>query len=122
MEATTTVKWHGAEVLGRAQSGARKGALDHAMQVQKVAQELVPVEFHTLQGDVVTEPLRDGRIGARVAFGGGPAAAYAAVQHEDTSLNHPKGGQAKYLEQPAKEMVGEQEATIGAAIADALKG
>lgn len=27
---------------------------------------------------------------------------YAAKIHEDTTLNHPNGGQAKYLEQPAR--------------------
>lgn len=29
---------------------------------------------------------------------------YAARQHEELTWNHPKGGQAKYLEQPAHEL------------------
>lgn len=28
---------------------------------------------------------------------------YALVQHEDTDLSHPRGGEAKYLENPLKE-------------------
>ena len=28
---------------------------------------------------------------------------YAMVQHEDMTFNHPRGGQAKYLEQPLNE-------------------
>jgi hypothetical protein len=33
----------------------------------------------------------------------GYVAPYAIKQHEDTTLNHPNGGQAKFLEQPARE-------------------
>jgi hypothetical protein len=32
---------------------------------------------------------------------------YALRQHEELSCNHPQGGQAKYLEQPFKENIGE---------------
>ncbi len=42
--------------------------------------------------------------GVRVTLGyGGAAEAYAAVQHEDMSLNHPNGGGPKYLERPLLE-------------------
>jgi len=33
--------------------------------------------------------------------------AWALVQHEDATLRHPNGGQAKFLEQPFLEMVGQ---------------
>ena len=37
---------------------------------------------------------------------------YARKQHEDNTLNHPRGGQAKYLERPFNEKVGEAEGYI----------
>lgn len=39
-------------------------------------------------------------------------APYAAIQHEDMSLNHPNGGQAKFLEQPARELRHEMAAIV----------
>lgn len=42
--------------------------------------------------------------GVTVELGyGGAAEAYAAIQHEDLSLNHPNGGGPKYLERPLLE-------------------
>jgi hypothetical protein len=38
-----------------------------------------------------------------VGFGTGPSAAYATKQHEDLTLRHINGRQAKYLEQPLSE-------------------
>jgi hypothetical protein len=40
---------------------------------------------------------------------------YAAYQHEETSLEHPLGGQAKYLEQPFREGLPRYERIIAAA-------
>ena len=38
---------------------------------------------------------------------------YALKQHEDATLNHPNGGEAKYLERPFNEKAGELEVNIG---------
>lgn len=40
---------------------------------------------------------------------------YAARQHEETTWQHPKGGQAKYLSQPLAERAGRYETVITAA-------
>lgn len=34
---------------------------------------------------------------------GGPDVPYAIIVHEDLEMNHPNGGQAKFLEQPLRE-------------------
>jgi hypothetical protein len=39
-------------------------------------------------------------------------APYARIQHEDMTLNHPNGGQAKYLEQPARQLAPEMAAIV----------
>lgn len=41
---------------------------------------------------------------------------YAARQHEELGWRHPRGGQAKYLEQPAKENAQELFAIVGSQI------
>jgi hypothetical protein len=46
---------------------------------------------------------------------------YARKQHEDNTLNHPKGGQAKYLEQPFNEKSKEIEIYVGESINKLLR-
>lgn len=68
------------------------------------SQPLVPVEFGTLKGSGhVTMPTVSIH-GVEVTIGyGGAARDYAIIQHERLDFQHPRGGQAKYLEQPALE-------------------
>ena len=66
------------------------------------AQREAPVEEGTLRGSgsvEVTETFNG--VSVEVSF----STPYAAVQHEETSFHHPKGGKAKYLEDPLKEMI-----------------
>lgn len=60
----------------------------------------VPVDLGTLKGSgYVTLPMTTTGKDVRVELGyGGPAKAYAVVQHERTELHHEDGGEAKYLE------------------------
>jgi hypothetical protein len=46
---------------------------------------------------------------------------YATRQHEETTWNHPKGGQAKYLEEPYKQNVDKYIKAIGDAVAKEMK-
>jgi hypothetical protein len=45
---------------------------------------------------------------------------YAARQHEETTWVHPRGGKAKYLEDPLKEKAPRYQATLGRAIRSQL--
>lgn len=45
---------------------------------------------------------------------------YAARQHEETTWQHPKGGKAKYLEDPMKEMAGKFDRRLGGYISKCL--
>jgi hypothetical protein len=47
---------------------------------------------------------------------------YAAVQHERTDYEHPRGGQAKYLETPLVQMSGRYAAVIAERIRRATSG
>jgi len=70
------------------------------------SQDLVPVDTGNLRASMdVTRPKKAGVKQARVeiTYGGttgGKPINYAIIQHERLDYNHPKGGQAKYLEQP----------------------
>jgi len=59
----------------------------------------VPVEHGTLRASgFVDQPKQKGRNISVVLSYGGAAEDYAIVQHERLDFNHPRGGQAKYLE------------------------
>lgn len=88
------------------------------------AQRLAPVEEGTLRGSGELEventaalsPRAGSEIVATVSFN----TVYAARQHEETEWNHPKGGQAKYLEAPLHDRAGRYEHIIGLAMKAAL--
>lgn len=60
---------------------------------------------------------RDDYVEATVSFN----TPYAARQHEELEWNHPVGGQAKYLEQPFKEMMPRYDAALAAALERAVR-
>jgi hypothetical protein len=80
--------------------------------------EFVPVETGVLRASGYVEaPVIEGEdISVTLGFGGA-ASAYALKQHEDTTLHHPNGGQAKYLEQPLLEAA----ATLAEHLADKIR-
>lgn len=83
--------------------GGRMGAALYEIgnEVMGESKRLVPVDTGALKGSGYVAPpqVDGGRLVVEMGYGG-PAAQYAVRQHEDLSLNHPDGGQAKFLEQP----------------------
>lgn len=81
--------------------GAARGCAAAAQELLARSSQLVPIEEGTLSntGRVVSSDE-----GAAVGYGTGGAEAYAVVQHERTDFNHDGGRQAKYLEQPHRQM------------------
>lgn len=81
----------------------------------KESKRRTPVLDGTLRGSgYVTEPQNIGR-GVLVEIGhGGAASAYAVRQHEDLTLNHPGGGEAKFLENAMVSKKGEAFRTAAA--------
>lgn len=79
-----------------------------ANNVMTASLEIVPVDSGALKGSgYVTLPEESGSGELVVEMGyGGDAKEYAERQHEDTSLQHKDGGQAKYLQRPYMEKAG----------------
>lgn len=68
--------------------------------VMTASKRLVPVDFGTLRGSgFVSRPTTVGSVRMITIGYGGPAEAYALLQHEGF-YQHPDGGQRKFLEQP----------------------
>lgn len=66
------------------------------------AQREAPVDEGTLRGSGRYDVTEEGdTVVLEVSFN----TPYAAKQHEDTHLKHPKGGKAKYLSDPFKAMM-----------------
>lgn len=72
---------------------------------------LTPVEEGTLRG---SQHVEIERTPTTVTMTFSVDQIYAEVQHEGVGFNHPKGGQAKFVEQPFKEMLPRYERALAA--------
>ena len=93
---------------------ALKGQKTLALNILAESQKIVPVDTGTLQ--------RSGHIDTKdnittISYN----TPYALKQHEDATLNHPKGGEAKYLERPFNEKVGEYENFVSTEVYKAMR-
>jgi hypothetical protein len=98
------ITWHGHRITRQARKGAVRGLALAAEHILTEAQKIVPIEEGTL-GRSGTASVDDGKLRAAVSFD----TPYAVVQHEDMTLGHDAGRQAKYLEQP----LAAEKATVG---------
>lgn len=81
------------------------------------AKEIVPVDTGALKGSGhVKKPTIEGSVVSVEMGFGGPASAYALRVHEDLSMRHAPGKQAKYLEEPALAREKELEPNIAARV------
>lgn len=78
-----------------------KAVGEAAAELQAAAVPITPFETGTLQASIHVEgpDIRGFEATARVSTGG-EASDYAIIQHENTSLNHEGGRQAKFIERP----------------------
>lgn len=98
------------------QKAALKGVKKLADNILGESQKLVPVDTGILKESGAIDTDKKTNI-VTISYN----TPYARKQHEDNTLNHPKGGQAKYLEQPFNEKSGEIEKFVGDAIHKALQ-
>ena len=87
---------------------AVKGLKITAQNILGESQKLVPVDTGTLQKSGAIK-VDSQNLMAQISYN----TPYALKQHEDATLNHPNGGEAKYLERPFNEKSGELEVNVG---------
>jgi len=115
MPQSADITWHGEEIGAAIRAAAANGlglAAEHLLQASRA---LVPLEEGTLERSGVASVDADS-LSATVSYD----TAYAVVQHEDLSLRHDAGRQAKYLEQPANSERDTMQALIAAQIRRAI--
>ena len=91
---------------------------DVVLDLQGKSQRLAPIDTGDLRGSASSEVRTTmNRVVGEVGFN----MEYALKQHEDLTYNHPRGGQAKYLETPLKENQSKYKRDIEEAMRRALK-
>ena len=91
------LKWRGEEVERLIRETAFQAIRDGAEAILTEAIDETPIDTGTLRrSGTVTEAPQENTV--YVSFN----TPYARRQHEDLTLNHPRGGKAKYLEDPFK--------------------
>lgn len=84
--------------LKRIKGVTTKSLIDVAMDLKSKSVPLAPVDTGSLRASAYVDP-RNNYVEV------GYNEKYAIKQHESLDFNHPRGGQAKYLEQPFKENI-----------------
>ncbi|MDP3717097.1 MAG: hypothetical protein Q8T13_04925 [Acidobacteriota bacterium] len=124
-----SLEWSGLDEFVAAVRGIPSVALNAAggslyregEDVMTESKELVPVDMGPLRdsGHVELPMFEPGEVSVTLGYGGA-AQDYAVAQHEDQSLNHPNGGEAKFLETPLLRRADGMAERIGADIAHAI--
>lgn len=112
--------WHGEAIFARvtmaAQAAVRKCALD----LQQLATDEAPVDTGDLRGSCSTYLIQND--GAMYMLRVGFDRPYAIIQHERLDFNHPRGGKAKYLEDPFNANKGVYAAFVEEKVMQAIRG
>lgn len=100
------VNWRGDEAIRRIRVGGARGLNRAARALLAESLPRVPVDTTDLRNSGTTHDATPSDLKSAVTYSatsedGYP---YGIRQHEDLTLNHPHGGEAKFLERPAKEM------------------
>lgn len=98
------------------QKEALKGVRKLANNILAESQKIVPVDTGTLMKSGAVSTDESTKI-ITISYN----TPYARKQHEDNTLKHPKGGEAKYLERPFNEKKDQLEVVVGESIHKALE-
>lgn len=88
-----TLRWNGPQIKRRERDAARQGLLLAVEHLLGVSNARVPIEEGVLERSGVAS-VHDSQLVGAVSYD----TRYAVRQHEDLSLSHDEGRQAKYLE------------------------
>ena len=89
-----SLTWRGDQVAAQASQAATRGLLKAAEHLRAESQKLAPIDEGTLRASAAVTEVTASRVA--VSFN----TPYAVRQHEELGYRHPRGGQAKYLEDP----------------------
>lgn len=111
-------EWKGDQAKDIAENAGIKALLECGQDLKGKSQDEAPIDLGDLKGNCNESDPEDITEGTIVKVG--YSLSYALRQHEHTEYNHPKGGKAKYLEDPYKKNQGKYLRYIGNKIKEAL--
>lgn len=104
-----TSEWNADDIGAAVREGIDDGLFEACEFLLGQANAKVPIEEGVLQNSGTAEVVDGvGRVGFNTP--------YARRQHEDLTLRHPNGREAKYLEKPLNQFAAEFTQIVGAAI------
>ncbi len=112
------LKWYGDRALTKVMKAAIQAIQICAADLKGKSAAQAPIDNGDLRANCSVSPLQQN--GKQVWLKVGYDLPYAIVQHERLDFNHPKGGKAKYLEDPYKENAAKYERFIKTAVRQAL--
>lgn len=110
------LRWYGDKAVSRAVQAAVRALQTTAADLQGKSAAQAPIDTGDLRANASVSPIK--QEGDSIYVTVGYDLPYAIVQHERLDFHHPKGGKAKYLEDPYKENVARYERFIK----DAIRG
>lgn len=113
------LSWNDVKAKNIAKKAAAYALERCAFDLQGKSQQQAPIDTGDLRANCSVSPLKveGSRLEVRVGYD----LPYAIVQHERLDFNHPKGGKAKYLEDPFNENKAKYNVFIEQMIKNALK-
>lgn len=111
-------KWYGDKAIFVARQAAIQALGICASDLQGKSSAQAPIDTGDLRANCSVSPLQ--QEGDQVWVKVGYNLPYAIVQHERLDFRHPKGGKAKFLEDPYKENAAKYERFIKDAVKRAL--
>lgn len=112
------VSWNGHQITGAARRAGAGALTTAAHRVQAVTVPRTPIETGDLRSSITVVPANERDLTAEVVT----RLPYAAKQHEDLTLRHPNGGQAKFLESALIDTADEVAAIIATRLRSELGG
>ena len=111
-------KWRGDKAMAIMRGAAIQALGVCGSDLQRKSAEQAPIETGDLRANCSVSPVQ--QEGEKVFVTVGYNLVYARVQHERLDFRHPRGGKAKFLEDPYKENVTRYNTLIGAAVKQGL--
>lgn len=104
------MRWYGDQAARAAKAAAQAGLRKAAEYIRSESQQQAPIDEGTLRGSATVQDVDADTVSV------GYYTPYAAKQHEELGYRHPKGGKAKYLEDPLREGADMVKQIIGAEV------
>ncbi|MCM8901324.1 hypothetical protein KVG29_08835 [Caldicoprobacter algeriensis] len=113
------LKWRGDEAKKVAHGAGVRALYICAADLQGKSANQAPIDTGDLKSNCSISPLK--HEGTNFYYTVGYDLPYAKLQHERLDFNHPKGGKAKYLEDPFNENKARYDRFVKKAVKQALK-